>query len=254
MLFTWKGQQRHEVYPVRYNAFTSPNANQSKFEGSYPKADFTSKATMSCGNGRTEVVTSTSIPVCTRKHSRPLKIIRKRLLSTPVQQSGNKPTIDEAQNASYTQMNVECLPNTVQVGFDTNTLCYGIKRPDCQGGTNHIQRSASTVMDKKYCASNREYLQRRTKTYDQNISKGKSLGNNLFESTNGVDQNCMTYKRSNPSFGTQGGVTAATQTSKVRDQSIRANCNPICLPSRKDEIRQCAVVRQSRAYLRPMTC
>lgn len=254
MLFTWKGQQRHEVFPVRYNAFTSPNANQSKFEGNYPKADFTSKATVSCGNGRTEIVTSTSIPVCTRKYSRPLKIIRKRLLSAPVQQSGNKPTIHEAQNPSYTQLNVECLPNTVQVGFDTNTLCYGIQRPDCQGGTNHIQRSASTLIDKKYCTSNREYLQRKTKTYDQNLSKGKSLGNNMFESTNGSEQNCMIYKRSNPSFGTQGGVTAATQTSKVRDQSIRANCNPVCLPSRKDEIRQCAVVRQDRAYLRPMTC
>jgi hypothetical protein len=166
MLFTWKGQQRHEVYPVRYNAFTSPNTNQSNFEGSYPKADFTSKATVSCGDGRTEIVTSTSIPVCTRKHSRPLKIIRKRLLSAPVQQSGNKPTIHEAQNPSYTELNVECLQNTVQVSFDTNTICYGVKRPDCQGGTNHIQRSASTVMDKKYCASNREYLQRRTKTYE----------------------------------------------------------------------------------------
>ena len=254
MLFTWKGQQRNEVYPVRFNAFTVPNANPTQFNGNYPKADFTSKEVIPCGNGRTEVVTSTSIPVCTRKYTRPLKHIRKRLLSTPVQQSVNKPTIQEAQNPVYTSLNVACLQNTVQVPFDTNTLCYGIKRPDCQGGTNHIQRSASTLIDKKYCTSNREYLQRRTKTYDQNQMKGKSLGNNMFQSATGVEQNCMMYKRSNPSFGTQGGVTASTRTSQLKDQVARANCNPVCIPSRKDEIRQCAVVRQDRAYLRPMTC
>ena len=253
MLFTWKGQQKHELYPVRYNAFTSPTVNQSQFQGNYPKTNFTTKETVSCG-GRTEVVTSTSIPVCNRRYTRPLKIIRKRLLSTPVQQSGNKPTIDEAQNPIYTSLNVECLTNTLQVGFDTNSICYGVKRPECQGGTNHIQRSASTLIDKQYCTSNREYLQRKTKTYDQNISKGKSLGNNLFQSGNGVEQNCMTYKRSNPSFGTQGGVTAATRTSQIKDRVIRAKCNPICLPSRKDEFRQCAIVKQDRAYLRPMTC
>jgi hypothetical protein len=254
MLFTWKGQQRNEVYPVRYNAFTNPKTDQTQFEGNYPKANFTSKETVTCENGRTEVVTSTSIPVCNRKYTRPLKLIRKRLLSSPVQQSVNKPTIQEAQNPIYTSLNVECLQNTVQVGFNSNNVCYGLKRPECHGGTNHIQRSASTLIDKQYCTSNREYLQRKTKTYDQNLSKGKSLGNNLFESTNGVEQNCIIYKRSNPSFGTQGGVTAATRTSQLRDQVIRAHCNPICLPSRKDEIRQCAVVRQDRAYLRPMTC
>jgi hypothetical protein len=254
MLFTWKGQQRNEIYPVRYNAFTHPKADQTQFQGNYPKTDFTTKEVINCGNGKTEIVTSTSIPVCNRRYTRPLKIIRKRLLSAPVQQGVNKPTIQEAQNPIYTDLNVACLQNTVQVGFDTNSICYGIKRPDCQGGSNHIQRSASTLIDKQYCTSNREYLQRKTKTYEQNLGKGKSLGNNLFQSTSGVEQNCMTYKRSNPSFGTQGGVTAATRTSQLKDQTMRANCNPICLPSRKDEIRQCAVVRQDRAYLRPMTC
>jgi hypothetical protein len=254
MLFTWKGQQRHEVYPVRYNAFTDPNANQSQFQGNYPKTNFTTKEVVNCGNGKTEIVTSTSIPVCNRRFTRPLKIIRKRLLSAPVQQGVNKPTIQEAQNPIYTSLSVECLQNTVQVPFDTNSICYGIERPNCQGGSNHIQRSASTLIDKKYCTSNREYLQRKTKTYDQNLSKGKPLGNNQFQSATGVEQNCIIYKRSNPSFGTQGGVTAATRTSQLRDQTMRAHCNPICLPSRKDEIRQCAVVRQDRAYLRPMTC
>ena len=200
MLFTWKGQQRHEVYPVRYNAFTDPNANQSQFDGNYPKTNFTTKEVVNCGNGKTEIVTSTSIPVCNRRFTRPLKIIRKRLLSAPVQQGVNKPTIQEAQNPIYTSLAVECLQNTVQVPFDTNSICYGIERPNCQGGSNHIQRSASTLIDKKYCTSNREYLQRKTKTYDQNLSKGKSLGNNQFQSATGVEQNCIIYKRSNPSF------------------------------------------------------
>jgi len=254
MLFTWKGQQRHEVYPVRYNAFTDPTSNKSQFKGNYPNTNFTSKEVIQCGNGRTETVVSTSIPVCNRRYTRPLKIIRKRLLSTPVQQSGNKPTIQEAQNPIYTSMDVKCLQNTVQVAFDSNAVCYGLLRPECHGGTNHIQRSASTMVDKNYCTSNREYLQRKTRTYEQNLSKGKPLGKNLFQSGSGVEDNCMTYKRSNPSFGTQGGVTAATRTSQIRDETTRAHCNPICLPSRKNEMRQCAVVRQDRAYLRPMTC
>jgi hypothetical protein len=254
MLFTWKGQQRNEVYPVRYNAFTDPKSTQGQFMGNYPKTNFTTKAVVNCGNGKTETITCTSIPVCNRKYTRPLKIIRKRLLSAPVQQSGNKPTIQEAQNPIYTTLNVECLSNTVQVGFDTNSICYGTKRPECQGGTNHIQRSASTLIDKNYCTSNREYLQRKTKTYDQNLTKGKSLGNNMFQSATGVKQNCMIYKRSNPSFGTQGGVTAATRTSQLKDQVARANCNPVCIPSRKDEFRQCVKVKQDRARLRPMSC
>ena len=254
MLFTWKGQQRQEIYPVRYNAYTDPNSNKDQFVGNYPSTNFISKKTVKCTDGTTQIVDYTSIPVCNRRYTRPLKIIRKRLLSTPVQQGANKPTIQEAQNPSYTALNVKCLQNTVQVPFDSNVVCYGLLRPECHGGTNHIQRSASTMVDKNYCTTNREYLQRKTKTYEQNLSKGKPLGNNLFQSASGVDQNCMTYKRSNPSFGTQGGVTAATRTSQLRDQTMRAHCNPICLPSRKDEIRQCAVVRQDRAYLRPMTC
>jgi hypothetical protein len=64
-----------------------------------------------------------------------------------------------------------------------------------------IIKRASTVIDKKYSSSHKEYLNKKCKTFNQNLPYGTR---NLSNTTNGTMNNCnmdkckITYKPSNP--------------------------------------------------------
>jgi hypothetical protein len=57
------------------------------------------------------------------------------------------------------------------------TTCDGVKNENnsCTGGTNHIRRSGSTLYNKNYCSSTRQYLQKSGKTFQQNMMVGKPI-------------------------------------------------------------------------------
>ena len=111
------------------------------------------------------------------------------------------------------------------------TTCDGVKNENnsCTGGTNHIRRSGSTLYNKKYCSSTREYLQKRCKTFDQNMMVGKTLDLDkfLFNSTSSIvsdnKNNCITYKQTNPSFNTVGSVVSSNFISKKKNNAINLN-------------------------------
>jgi hypothetical protein len=111
------------------------------------------------------------------------------------------------------------------------TTCDGVKNENnsCTGGTNHITRSGSTLYNKNYCSSTRQYLQKRCKTYEQNMLVGKALDLDkyLFNSTSNVGSdpkyNCVTYKQSNPSFNMIGSAVASNFISKKKNNAIKQN-------------------------------
>ena len=109
--------------------------------------------------------------------------------------------------------------------------CDGVKNENnsCTGGTNHIRRSGSTLYNKKYCSSTKQYLQKRCKTFEQNMMVGKPLDLDkfLFNSTSNVGNdtkyNCITYKQSNPSLNMIGSAVASNYTSKKKNNAINLN-------------------------------
>ena len=122
---------------------------------------------------------------------------------------------------------------------------------------NAIRRSASGLVDKNYCTTTREYLQKRCKTYDQNQTVGERISGTTFKSgtcstTTGVTGNCnvIQYKPSNAKdFKVQGGVSASSRTSllkyKTQNEEKISNQKNIGLKIYKNN--QCFKVVDSRS-------
>ena len=106
--------------------------------------------------------------------------------------------------------------------------CDGIQtEKGCISGTNAIRRSASSLVDKNYCTTTREYLQKRCKTYDQNQTIDEVISGTTYKSgscatTTGVtgDCNVIQYKPSNNNFKVQGGVSASSRTSLLKYNAL----------------------------------
>jgi hypothetical protein len=109
------------------------------------------------------------------------------------------------------------------------TTCDGVKNENnsCTGGTNHIRRSGSTLYNKNYCSSTRQYLQKKGKTFQQNMMVGKpiDLDKFLFNSTSsvGTETFCVTYKQSNPSLNMIGSSVSSNFISKKKNNAIKLN-------------------------------
>ena len=171
----------------------------------------------------------TSLPICYKKLPRPLKIWRKRLIPEYKSESKLKPTISQIETPNAVVQSI-CQGNSHGLYTDINhlTKCDGIKTSDdCVGGTNHIRRSSSTILDKQYCTTTREYLQKRCKTFEQNQSIGENISGTSYKSGMGFESgnvtgncNVIQHKNSNTRFKTQGGVTASTRTSLLKRQAI----------------------------------
>jgi hypothetical protein len=93
-----------------------------------------------------------------------------------------------------------------------------------------------------YCTTTREYLQRRTKTYDQNQLQGKKILGKEYAYTSGEGSepvpirtddtsipkvtgicNQITIKYSNTRFKEQGGVESSSRTNRLKYDTIMSN-------------------------------
>lgn len=112
--------------------------------------------------------------------------------------------------------------------------CYGIRKSTdmyttCEGGTNHVRRSANTNVSKRYHTSHAKYLQSKCKTYEQNISYGKRVSDTVFKGSKcsqSLANSCehtITFKPSNKAFSQQGAVSASTQIQKRKNQALTKN-------------------------------
>ena len=163
----------------------------------------------------------------------PIKHWRKQLL--PYYKSSSlKIPIYLVENPS--NINVLNLNNTENICNDiveqviSLSTCDGNKKENtCTGGTNHIRRSGSTLYNKNYCSSTRQYLQKKCKTFEQNMMVGKpiDIDKNLFNTTISINSdnkiNCVTYKQNNKTFNTINSVVSSNYVSKKKADAIDLN-------------------------------
>lgn len=172
----------------------------------------------------------TSLPtVCRKKLPRPLKIWRKQLKPLHNTMSSYKPTIQQIDApGSVVQSSIDC-SNSKLIYEDINhlTKCVGVKNGNkCIGGSNHIRRNGGgSKVSKNYCMSTKEYLQKRCKTFDQNQNIGKKISETKYYSTSGIKSDIsgcdhIYYNPSNRAFQSQGGVSASSQTNRVKYNTI----------------------------------
>jgi len=135
--------------------------------------------------------------------------------------------LEGPNNINYTDL-TGCVQVFEQV--PSLTTCDGVKNENqCTGGTNHIRRSGSTLYNKNYCSSTKQYLQKRCKTFEQNMMVGKpiDLDKYLFKTTSNVGtdpaNSCVTYKQTNPSFNTISSVVSSNYVSKKKSDAINLN-------------------------------
>lgn len=114
---------------------------------------------------------------------------------------------------------------------------------------NHVIKSASTIVDKKYYTDSRAYLQSRGRTYAQNQATGSKVdGLNYFDSngkplhpsddanngppnynkTSGDQPDCtkpnqLIYKPNNQKFSTQGAVSSGSRLLRLKVDTINNN-------------------------------
>jgi hypothetical protein len=126
-------------------------------------------------------------------------------------------------------LNDECNNVLFEQVLSTMPVCDGVKKNNtCSGGTNHIRRSGSTLYGEKYCSSTRQYLQRKCKSFEQNMMVGKpiDLEKFLFKTTSNSNPDtpsCVTYKQNNPSFNTIDAVVSSNYVSKKKLDAIHKN-------------------------------
>lgn len=129
---------------------------------------------------------------------------------------------------------------------DGNTNCpcandgkYGhqIKSASTLLGVVIDENGQKTVQPGKYATSNREYLQRRCKTFKQRefnfVGSNADASNNLYQANCGCNnlpgscttKNCRNtvYKRSNPGFSTQGAVSSGTRIQRLKHEAVAHN-------------------------------
>ena len=93
---------------------------------------------------------------------------------------------------------------------------------------NMTIKRATTVLDNKYCTTNKELLEKRCKTIIKNMPMS-SLTYQDIHNNNGTMQNCnennckITFKPSNKKFQCQGPVSSSSRTSSLRYCTIDNN-------------------------------
>jgi hypothetical protein len=176
-----------------------------------------------------------SLNVRRKSLSRPLRIWRKQL--KPFNQINSRQvslnSVDRATASSASGL--PCIQEDIMMVSECDGVKVGNK---CIGGTNNIRRSASTIVNKAYCTTTREYLQKRVKSFDQNQLLGKPVSGvpNTYTSASGVEIgtiidsgrvtgacNKIIFKPSNKPFRVQGGVSASARTNKLKYNTIIKN-------------------------------
>lgn len=177
----------------------------------------------------------TSLPICRKKLPRPLKIWR-RQLDPYGSTSKNNITINLLNQPTTVVTHNSCEGDSKNIYLEQlrENTCDGIKnKNECIGGTNHITRSAGTIISKKYSTTHSEYLQKRVKTFEQNQTLGKKISNYTYKSALGVEPssdvpnicNRVIFKPSNLRFHQQGGVTSSGRTNMTKYMTLMKDVN-----------------------------
>ena len=163
----------------------------------------------------------------------PIKHWRKQLLPFYESSSLKLPIylVENPSNINVLELNnSENICNDIVQQVNSLSTCVGSKKENtCTGGTNHIRRSGSTLYNKNYCSSTRQYLQKKCKTFEQNMMVGKPIDVNkyLFNTTVSSNSdtkiNCVTYKPNNKTFNTINSVVSSNYVSKKRTDAIDLN-------------------------------
>lgn len=85
----------------------------------------------------------------------------------------------------------------------------------------YIRRNGNTRLKQNYHQSYSNYLQKKNKTYENNISKGPIIIEPEYNYANNGCSTGLIYKPNNKGFGTQGAVDSSLRTRKVRHTSER---------------------------------
>jgi hypothetical protein len=154
----------------------------------------------------------------------PIKQWRKQIapsVSEDVIQS--HPTMQSLENGVKTDMDL-CKSYTDVLYVDT---CNGVSGSNpCVTGSFQITRSASTIIDKKFCWNSKQYLQSRCKTYDQNQTIGPHVEGTQYYSgscirtSSGTVCKPIIHKPNNKSFQQQGSVSSSARIAKLKYDTI----------------------------------
>ena len=172
---------------------------------------------------------STSLPnVCTKRLSRPLKVWRKRLGNGT---SGNV-TLNQLQGTSVIATK-QPIHHGIYTDIDHVKQCV---TPSIAVKAARLEQGSTKAYRSGYCSTNREYLQKRCKTFRQNQVQGKKLADFTFTSgegsespvVNGVPRvtgvcNKITIKPSNRVFQEQGGVSSSSRTNRLKYDTVMSN-------------------------------
>jgi len=137
-------------------------------------------------------------------------------------------------------------PNPSDKFFDTDS-----NKPACVACNpeNHVIKTASTIVDKKYYTDSRAYLQSRGRTYQQNQGTGvkvdgvsyfdangkplhpsndNAIGSTNYNKTFGDQLDCskkntLIYKPSNHKFSTQGAVSSGSRLLRLKVDTINTS-------------------------------
>jgi hypothetical protein len=204
MLYTYYGKggtQQRVAAPVNSRPFN--NTNTDLFTGSFGKPN-------------------------------PIKHWRKQLM--PYYKSNSTQiTISDIENpntAVYTDDLEQC--SIIYDQLLSTNKCVGVNTENgCVGGSHNIRRSGSTLYGPNYCSSTKQYLQKRCKTYEQNMMIGtliddtKNLYNSTVSNMGDSKTKCVVYKKNNNTFNTIDSVVSSNYTSKRKNDAInRAPYNP----------------------------
>jgi hypothetical protein len=163
----------------------------------------------------------------------PIKHWRKQLMPH-YESNSTKITISDVENPG---VSVNTDLEQCNIFYDqviSTNKCIGVDTENgCVGGSHNIRRSGSTLYRPNYCSSTKQYLQRRCKTYEQNMMVGQVIDKtkNLYKSTvcNTDDSKtkCVVYKKNNNTFNTIDSVVASNYVSKRKNDAIsRVPYNP----------------------------
>lgn len=163
----------------------------------------------------------------------PIKHWRKQLMPH-YESNSTKITISDVENPG---VSVNTDLEQCNIFYDqviSTNKCIGVDTENgCVGGSHNIRRSGSTLYGPNYCSSTKQYLQRRCKTYEQNMMVGQVIDKtkNLYKSTvcNTDDSKtkCVVYKKNNNTFNTIDSVVASNYVSKRKNDAIsRVPYNP----------------------------
>ena len=159
----------------------------------------------------------------------PIKQWRKQLrpyVSSNTVQS--HPTIQDIESSTKTDSTNVSNVSVIYDDIVQLNKCKGIESAPCTTGSFAVRRSASTIINKKFCWNSKQYLQSRCKTYDQNSQIGSNVEGTEFLSgacVNDCNNKHVIYKPNNNQFRCQGGVSSGSRIAKLKYDTIRHSQN-----------------------------